>query len=690
MPRKVFFSFAGTGDTADNISNFHERKPFGENVIRIYFNGCQDSKIGGGSPGIGYIAPDLDVVASKLRTCFTESGELSLETLKRQFGSSIIIKGAEADLDRVAIDDIHLQGFSRGAVTTFATARHLDDLNIPISLIAADPVPGNTKAYALKPSSEFYKNRDLRGCKNLRHAEVILGTYDKEVNPLHNTYFRQMAPLFSTDCQHFIYTVPKTHHLEFSRKAENHVFDYCTKMGLTTHALEYDETLDRMFYTPKILQQKFHVSVAGRTQLSLRYKQALFREVSKSRATLTMDEMVKAGQALYALNRSSDFPGKDTLCGKITENRSTEGKALREFIVEFENILQYFFHDNEKIAPVLDNIRQDIYQLINQYSCETANHHQKQALIDNILKSLESLKGNIPARQYTAFYVSMAHFMKENVMTHPELVHYLDETETYHETPCRTITSANPFADIKYATSAEELATILYHMSERSRAAAYDDLTPLLPRLVTNANQLGDILRFLPSDKIKDALNMPHITALINNIEDANLIMGKLFTNGQRNQVFQSILATFRDRLKDSPLSFEAVGNLMQFLSADKCRVFFTTVPFASIHATSNSDVLKFFEKLTTKQLNAILPLIAKQLTDYIKDKMEPTARTALEEHLTGKMTGESNLRLLSKIFPERHPPTPSQHELKAKITIARSEMLDCTLESSSIASHGA
>ncbi|WP_133127877.1 hypothetical protein [Legionella nagasakiensis] len=681
MPKKVFFSFAGTGDTAVNMSALHEQKPFGENVIRIYFNGCQDSKIGGAPPGIGYLAPDLNVVASKLRTCFTESGELSLAALKKQFGSSIIIKGTDAELDRVAIDDIHLQGFSRGAVTTFAAARHLDDLNIPISLIAEDPVPGNTKYHAVKSSSEFYKNRDLRACRNLRHAEVILGVYDKKVNPLHNKYFRQMAPLFSADCRHFIYTVPKTHHVEFSRKAGNHVFDYCTNMGLTTRALAYDEMSDRMFYMPKIFQQKFHAGVVGRLQLSSRYKHALFREVSRSRDTLTMDGAVKIGQALYALDRAPHFPDKDQLYRKITELTSNEGKALREFTIEFENILQYFFSKDEPAA--LDDVRKEIYRLVNQYPCETADHHQKQALMENILKSIETLKGNIPAKQFAALQASMMHFMKENVIFHLDLARYLDETETYKATPCRVIDDVNPFADIKSARSAEELATILYHMSERSRAAAYEDIAPLLSSLVKDANQLADILRFLPPTKIEQALKKSEIKGLIKNLEDVNVVMEKLFTYAQRKQVFQAMLDTLK-----TP-SFEEAGHLMQYLSTDKCRIFLTNVPFDSFHAESSDDVLRFFEKLNTKQINAILPLIEKQLTDYVKDKMEPTARATLCSYLTNKIEGESNAGLLTKVFSEVHQRKQLQHELKAKISDIRSELLDDTADRSSI-SHGA
>ena len=72
MEAKIFFAFSGTGGSAENMQKSMDNTdfPFEEDVIQIYFNGCHDSQVGGQSWGMGYVAPDLDVVAKKIKSCF--------------------------------------------------------------------------------------------------------------------------------------------------------------------------------------------------------------------------------------------------------------------------------------------------------------------------------------------------------------------------------------------------------------------------------------------------------------------------------------------------------------------------------------------------------------------------------------------------------------------------------------------
>lgn len=58
---------------------------FNDDVIRVYFNGCQDKHIGGHSKLKGYLDPNLDVVANKVRRTFSKDGvvTLNLSDLKR-------------------------------------------------------------------------------------------------------------------------------------------------------------------------------------------------------------------------------------------------------------------------------------------------------------------------------------------------------------------------------------------------------------------------------------------------------------------------------------------------------------------------------------------------------------------------------------------------------------------------------
>ena len=50
----------------------------------------------------------------------------------------------DTDKDTITndINEITLEGFSRGAVKTFAVAKKLDNIGIPMHIIANQPVPG--------------------------------------------------------------------------------------------------------------------------------------------------------------------------------------------------------------------------------------------------------------------------------------------------------------------------------------------------------------------------------------------------------------------------------------------------------------------------------------------------------------------------------------------------------------------
>src|SRR3989338_6466439 len=82
MGKNVLFAFAGTGESAEILSASRERHGKKEDSVRVYFNGCHDSTIGGYHIS-NYISPNLDVVASKIRRCFIrEQKRLSLKELK--------------------------------------------------------------------------------------------------------------------------------------------------------------------------------------------------------------------------------------------------------------------------------------------------------------------------------------------------------------------------------------------------------------------------------------------------------------------------------------------------------------------------------------------------------------------------------------------------------------------------------
>ncbi|ASQ46009.1 hypothetical protein [Legionella clemsonensis] len=668
MGKKVLFAFAGTGDTAKNLEQKYEKEAFDTDVIRIYFNGCQDKAIGGRTPGIGYISPNLDTVARKLRTCFNDDGVLSLRTLKQEFGNAVVIRGVENE-KKFKVDDINMTGFSRGAVTTFAVARHLDDLEIPMSLFASDPVPGNPKQITHHRSTSFNKNFDLSHCENLKKAIVILGAYQKNINPLHNKFFRQMAPVFNKNCQSAVYTVPKAQHLSWSDFAENHELDFLYNQVLTTELNVYSEEHASLFFTPKVLQQKFHAGVDGRVQLPNRYKEKLWDTLSIENTTIKKSDSVKMGLALYVLDAAPKFDDKTKLYKTIKKN-TAEGTALREFLVEFESINQYLLAKNKHIAQPLDDVKLAVHQLLASYPIGRATHLQKENLQKAILSILQTtLKDKIPNKAYSTLKNLMEDFLKTNIVFHLDLAKYIDESETFQAGPTPVSDPEQYFVDIASIKDADNLAERLYHMSERSRARNYEKYGPNLSTLIKDEKQLGDIIRFLPPDKIARTLKNPQIKQLLNNIDAINTVMGKLFTAEQRKQVFVSV----KEVIPSMEFNFEQLGQLMQYLSFDKNKQLLELVSFDKIEENSPTDAIKLLEQLSLQQINQLLPFMALHLKKIIAQSDNPAELQNLQTWLSEKIEDASGQKMLDAIFSEQ-PKTNPTSRFKARLQTISAE----------------
>lgn len=357
--------FAGTGDTAINNRNLEEVK-FNKDVIRVYFNGCQDATIGGRYV-VGSLSPNLDIVAQKTRECFDKQGELSIAELKKKFGSSIIIEPDSVE-GLVEVDEIYLTGFSRGAVTTFSVARHLDDLNKPIQLFALGPVPGESLAYAKKSNSEYNKNHDLSNCKNLTHAVVVITQCRRNVNYFHDTYFKQMAPYFNSACDSHVYSVPQKHHLSSFGAALNQKIDFLVSTGCCSkdRPLIYSESKDPKFFFPKFMTQINHPGNAQETELLPRYRQKLILALKDKGYKEVENWSVKTAQAMFALAQSSTPSDSDRvkLQDIVLNDKTNRGKLVREFIVEFENMNQHVLSKSKpvvKSSAAMNTLRQSFY-----------------------------------------------------------------------------------------------------------------------------------------------------------------------------------------------------------------------------------------------------------------------------------------------------------------------------------------
>ena len=81
-----------------------------------------------------------------------------------------------------------MRGFSRGAISAYMVGAELSQkLNIPISILALDPTPGNTTLSSKFSSSVYQKTAQL-DLSRLYSILTILGNYHTKIG------FQQMVP----------------------------------------------------------------------------------------------------------------------------------------------------------------------------------------------------------------------------------------------------------------------------------------------------------------------------------------------------------------------------------------------------------------------------------------------------------------------------------------------------------------
>jgi hypothetical protein len=664
MGCKILFVFAGTGATAEAMrhNNEYDFDAYNNDVVRIYFSGCQDSAIGGRMALFGVLNPNIDGFALKLRQCFDEKGQLSLSKLKKQFGDAVIIKGTAAQ--EIQVDEINLYGMSRGGVTTFAAARYLDDLNIPVALCAIDPVPGESTEDVKKQSSLYKKNHDLRACKNLKHAEIVLGAYEKDRSIAEESYFKQMVPVFNEACDSSVDIVPRTHHWEDSYMEDAHEGAFFVRQGLLRREFSYKEEEDTMFFLPKILQQQVHTSVLDGTQLSKRYKTRLLNKVQAIPGLEheTSQGLVKVGQALYVLNLLPDFPSKSELIQKVGHDTTGQGKILREFIVEFQNIINYA---SKKVTnKEIRQFQSDVYQLIANHSIENSSYQQRKDLHNAMIQRLLKLKDQIPAEQYSKLAKQLHIFLNDNALFHPELAKYIDETECYQSKPFQPTQFV---VDLKDISTAEELALRLYHMPTKLVESAYREFSANLPKLIKSTGQLVDVLRFLPGVQVSSALNMfkkNEISSMIKTVDDINLVMSQLVTDEQRKVFFDHVMGD----IKEMNPTVEQLTVLMGYLSFSKNKKLLQNLPFESINANSSQDMIALLKQFNKEELSELMPLLSTQLKTYVTKLPETDNRLVLFEFLKNNVKGEGAIYSVVTIFKQPVRAT-NQMDIKSKWT---------------------
>ena len=210
MTKKVIFFFAGTAGTAKKYKDQHKYLKFDKDVVRIYISGCQDHAVGGGR--IAYAKPNLDIIVKNLISSFefksTQKVTLNLNILRKNIKKGIITQRIIIEPDdtkTIEIDQIAFEGYSRGAVTTFAIAKKLSNLmqengnhNKIIDIVANQPVtgdliPSKKSRENIHKAKIYAKYSDISDCNNIRSVTTMYAMHENDNSFLHR-YYTTMKP----------------------------------------------------------------------------------------------------------------------------------------------------------------------------------------------------------------------------------------------------------------------------------------------------------------------------------------------------------------------------------------------------------------------------------------------------------------------------------------------------------------
>ncbi|KTD35323.1 hypothetical protein Lmor_0770 [Legionella moravica] len=346
---KIVFCFAGTGDPGDGYaSGVESSTPFDPNVIRVYMRGCDHENVGN-----GFLNPDLDIVSNSIRQAFDKENQtIDLDKLNALIGDGICRIEGPTHYRNPKITDIGLQGFSRGAVTTFAAAKKLDDLNIPMDIIANQPVPGQIAEFV--PGSLYSKHHDLTKCKNIRSATTFLASHNLENGVVHNAFFQQMVAKFPATTRADTFIVPHQSHLEWfsSSIVDTHISNQFHKAGYSNVSRHYSlEDLKEYYrradnyFTPKEFSQKvfgLDLATVPKDPVYLEMIQQFAKQLLNDDGAQLSDDQASAVVAIYKVDTLTDDQKREQM--NLVRQDSDAGKKFTQIVNKTHDVIEYLSH----------------------------------------------------------------------------------------------------------------------------------------------------------------------------------------------------------------------------------------------------------------------------------------------------------------------------------------------------------
>ncbi|MBA2650864.1 MAG: hypothetical protein H0U73_01135 [Tatlockia sp.] len=160
--------------TANPGHTFHDQFDYADFLPKIFVKGCDSKEVCDSS-----IFPNLHDFACRFTNTLFDKKSNKLAKLSVSALESLGIRLDRTDLkgkEDEEIESITLCGYSRGAVTCFEVAKvlHLIAPNIPVDIVADQPVPGNSYSVIGSNAASII---DCSNLSNLKNVSIILGSY---------------------------------------------------------------------------------------------------------------------------------------------------------------------------------------------------------------------------------------------------------------------------------------------------------------------------------------------------------------------------------------------------------------------------------------------------------------------------------------------------------------------------------
>jgi len=211
---KIAFFLPPTGLKGEHYFDHQLDRSFPDDVIRVYLESCIHPKIGN-----GLFFPDFNIVSKAIRNSFEKNTQsIDILQLRRHLGSGIYtIISEDTPQTPIQIESILLTGYSRGAATLPIIAKAIDELGIPIDIVADRPVPGKGSQWA-NPSES-----DLSSCKNIRSATTIMAAHHRyNGHGFLYPFFNQLLPRYPADTKSQCFMIP--YHWHFDPPQSPYIF----------------------------------------------------------------------------------------------------------------------------------------------------------------------------------------------------------------------------------------------------------------------------------------------------------------------------------------------------------------------------------------------------------------------------------------------------------------------------------